>query len=169
MGWLIALGIIVLLAVLPLGVSAKYDELGPQLWVIAGPLRLKLLPGKKKEKDKKKKKAPKIKTKERPQEILEKDIYTLDGFAKIEDATFEFVKDEEETKVIGEGNVKFQDIPTKYYINDILKKPKIAFAPEDAVEGVEFTIDSKGNLNAAFEDDAEVELNLKGIKKKEFI
>lgn len=55
MGWLIALSVIILLAVLPLGVSAKYDELGPQLWVIAGPLRLKLLPGKKKEKDKKKK------------------------------------------------------------------------------------------------------------------
>lgn len=55
MGWLIALAVISLLAVLPLGISAKYDELGPRLWVIAGPVRLKLLPGKKKAKETEKK------------------------------------------------------------------------------------------------------------------
>ena len=55
MGWLIALAVVALLAVLPLGISAKYDEQGPWLWVIAGPVRLKLLPGKKKTKDTKKK------------------------------------------------------------------------------------------------------------------
>jgi len=55
MGWLIALAVISLLAVLPLGISAKYDELGPQLWVIAGPVRLKLLPEKRKTQDKEKK------------------------------------------------------------------------------------------------------------------
>lgn len=50
MGWLIALGVLFLLAVLPLGVSARYDSDGPVLKVIAGPLRLKVFPVKKKEK-----------------------------------------------------------------------------------------------------------------------
>lgn len=54
MGWLIALAVIVLLAVLPLGISAKYDADGAQLWVIAGPVRLKLIPGKKKAKEREK-------------------------------------------------------------------------------------------------------------------
>ena len=54
MGWLIALAVIGLLAALPLGISAKYDEHGPQLWIIAGPVRWKLIPGKKKAKDKEK-------------------------------------------------------------------------------------------------------------------
>lgn len=120
-----------------------------------------------KDSKKNKKKAPKIRTVERPQQLIEKDIYTLDGFAKVENATFEFEKDEKGAHVIGEGNVKFQDVPLVYYINGKRKTDKTAFAPEDAVEGVGFTIDSSGNLNAAFETDAEVELNLKGIKGKE--
>lgn len=49
-GWLIALAIIILLAVLPLGVSAKYDCGGPLVRVIAGPIRLTVFPLKKKEK-----------------------------------------------------------------------------------------------------------------------
>lgn len=116
---------------------------------------------------KKEKKAPKIKTKKETQEELKKDLYTLDGFAKIEDAAFDFIKEDGEAKVRGEGSVKFLDIPAIYYINDKRSKEKVAFAPEDAVEDVEFSIDSDGKLNAKFEDDAEVELNLKGVKKKE--
>jgi len=58
MGWLIALALIALLAVLPLGISAKYDAEGPQLLVITGPVRLKVYPGrKKKAKQEKSKKA----------------------------------------------------------------------------------------------------------------
>ncbi len=44
MGWLITLGILFLLAVLPLGVSVKYDEDGPLVKVIAGPIRMTLYP-----------------------------------------------------------------------------------------------------------------------------
>ena len=47
MGWLIALAILVLLAVCPLGISAKYDEAGALVKVIAGPVRLRLYPTKK--------------------------------------------------------------------------------------------------------------------------
>ena len=60
MGWLIALGIIVLLAIMPLGVSACYNADGLLVRLILGPVRLQLIPGKKKankkEKPKKQKK-----------------------------------------------------------------------------------------------------------------
>jgi len=47
MGWLIALAILALLAILPLGVSIAYDEDGPRAKVIAGPLKLQVYPVKK--------------------------------------------------------------------------------------------------------------------------
>ena len=50
MGWLIALGVIALLAVLPLGVSARYNAKGLLVKVIAGPVRFTVFPLKKKEK-----------------------------------------------------------------------------------------------------------------------
>lgn len=53
MGWLIALGVLILLAILPLGVAARYDSNGPLVKLIAGPVRLTLYPGKKKEKSSK--------------------------------------------------------------------------------------------------------------------
>ena len=61
MGWLIALGILILLAILPLGVTVRYDYSGILLKAIAGPFRITLLPTKKKKdkppKEKKKEKA----------------------------------------------------------------------------------------------------------------
>lgn len=51
MGWLIAAGVIVLLAVLPLGVSVIYNDSGLMAWLLAGPVRVKVYPsGKKKAK-----------------------------------------------------------------------------------------------------------------------
>ena len=64
MGWLITLGILVLLAILPLGVSVKYDEDGPVVKLIAGPVKITLFPRKKKDKKEKKKEQPK-----QPEEI----------------------------------------------------------------------------------------------------
>lgn len=61
MGWLIALGVLTLIAILPVGVSARYDESGPYVAVIAGPLRIPVFPIKKKEKKEKKEKPKKIK------------------------------------------------------------------------------------------------------------
>lgn len=60
MGWLIALGILILLAILPLGVTVRYDYSGILLKAIAGPFRITLLPAKKK-----KEKHPKEKKKEK--------------------------------------------------------------------------------------------------------
>ena len=62
MGWLIALGIVVLLAILPLGASVKYDADGPLVKLIAGPVKITLFSRPKKPKMEKKpkesKKAP---------------------------------------------------------------------------------------------------------------
>ena len=61
MGWLIALGVLALIAIIPIGVSAFYDEDGPRAFIIAGPVRIPVFPVKKKEK----KEQPK-KTKKKP-------------------------------------------------------------------------------------------------------
>lgn len=53
MGWVIALGILLLLAILPLGVSAKYDGGGLSAKVLAGPIGIRLYPRAKKRPDKK--------------------------------------------------------------------------------------------------------------------
>lgn len=50
MGWLIALAVIVVLAILPLGASVKYDSSGTLVRIIAGPIRFTVVPGKKKPK-----------------------------------------------------------------------------------------------------------------------
>ena len=62
MGWWIALGVVFLLGILPLGVSARYSGEGPLLRVVIGPVRLTLFPRKKKEKKPK----PAKKTAEQP-------------------------------------------------------------------------------------------------------
>lgn len=56
MGWLIAFGILVLLAILPLGAKIVYDCDGFLLQIIAGPIRIPILPKKKKDDEKKEKK-----------------------------------------------------------------------------------------------------------------
>lgn len=62
-GWLIALGILVLLAILPLGVSALYNADGPLIRLILGPVKLTLFPRKKKPKKENPKKEAKAKAK----------------------------------------------------------------------------------------------------------
>ncbi|MBO5323124.1 MAG: DUF2953 domain-containing protein [Oscillospiraceae bacterium] len=59
MGWLIALGIIVLLAIMPLGVSVRYNADGPYVGLILGFYKLQIIPKAKKtdKKEKPKKKA----------------------------------------------------------------------------------------------------------------
>ena len=65
MGWLITLGILVLLAELPLGIHVRYDEDGALGKLIAGPIRILLFPRPKKEKKEKPKKEPKPKKKKK--------------------------------------------------------------------------------------------------------
>lgn len=54
MGWLIAFGILFLLAILPLGANVTYNADGPLVKIIAGPVRFTVFPAKKKEKKPKK-------------------------------------------------------------------------------------------------------------------
>lgn len=65
-GWLIALAILVLLAIMPLGVSVRYDADGAVIRVIAGFLKIKVFPTKPKEKKEKKTKKPKEKKTKKP-------------------------------------------------------------------------------------------------------
>ena len=62
MGWWIALGVLVLIAILPVGASVFYDEDGFRAFVLAGPIRIPVFPVKKKEKKQKPKKEPKKQT-----------------------------------------------------------------------------------------------------------
>ena len=71
MGWWIALGILVGILILPIGVSALYDSQGFRARVIIGFIRFTIFPMKKKEKKEKKKKqdtAPKETEQETPKE-----------------------------------------------------------------------------------------------------
>ena len=52
MSWLVALAVVVLIGFVPIGVSARYNESGPLVKLIAGPFRATIVPGKKKEKKK---------------------------------------------------------------------------------------------------------------------
>ena len=47
MGWWIALGVLTLIAILPIGVSAHYDGDGPRVFLLTGPVRIQVYPQKK--------------------------------------------------------------------------------------------------------------------------
>ena len=98
MFWLITAGVLVLLAVLPLGVSAAYDEGGPLVRLIAGPIRIRVYPTKpKKEKAKDQKpkkttekKQEKKKTEEKP---AEKKGGSVRDFLPLVSLALEFLND----------------------------------------------------------------------------
>ena len=64
MGWLITLGVIVLLAVVPLGVFVQYNADGPLVRIVLGPVKLTVFPLPKKQKKEKKAKEPTEKEKQ---------------------------------------------------------------------------------------------------------
>ena len=68
MGWLIAFGILFLLAILPLGANVMYNADGPQVKIIAGLVRFTVFPVKKKEKKPKKGKVEKKSKKDKAEE-----------------------------------------------------------------------------------------------------
>lgn len=68
MGWLIALGVVIVLALLPLGVRVSYGADGPLVWILLGPVRYTVFPRPKKEKKEKKKDAPAEKTEAQKEE-----------------------------------------------------------------------------------------------------
>ena len=67
---LIVLAVLVLLALIPLGAHVRYDSEGAFVWLVAGPIRIRLLPkkSKKPKKDKKERKSGKKKKPKEPDE-----------------------------------------------------------------------------------------------------
>ena len=51
MGWIVALAVLILLAMLPLGVLAGYDSSGVLIRILVGPVRLTVIPARKKKND----------------------------------------------------------------------------------------------------------------------
>ena len=49
MGWLIALAVIICILCVPLGIDGRYDDSGAVVYLVAGPVRIPIFPGKKKE------------------------------------------------------------------------------------------------------------------------
>ena len=80
MGWLIALLVLFLLAILPLGVSVIYNADGPLIRIVAGIFKIKVFPGKKQDPDKppkakkKKEQKPKEKSENKNEKKTKKNI-----------------------------------------------------------------------------------------------
>lgn len=96
MGWLIALGVLILIAIIPIGISASYDVEGPCVRVYAGLVRFAVYPAKKKEKKVKEKKPPKTKKKTASNTSSQKSNKKKDGgsiqdFFPIVDVVLDFV------------------------------------------------------------------------------
>ena len=96
MGWLIFLGVILLLLILPLGVGAVYDSDGPRVSILAGPVRIPVYPGKKKDqkpkaKKEKKKTEPKAKFAKQPKK--EKKGGPLTDFLPLVEIILDFMGD----------------------------------------------------------------------------
>ena len=92
MGWLIALGILVLLMCLPLGISGIYDGSGAQVRLILGPIRLLLYPGKGK-KEKKEKPAPKEQKKGPSRSATKQKGGSLGDFIPLARRVLDFLED----------------------------------------------------------------------------
>ena len=96
MGWLIALGILLLIAIIPVGASIFYDVDGFRAFVIAGPVRICVFPAKKKEKKEKSKVKEKKKTvkttkkKDKPKK-KEKRGGSISDFLPVLDKTLDFL------------------------------------------------------------------------------
>jgi len=80
MGWWITLGVLILLGLIPLGASVKYNADGPLVKIIAGPVRVKVFPLPKKEK----KPNPKAEAKKAKKEAEKKAKKEADKKAKAE-------------------------------------------------------------------------------------
>ena len=90
MGWWIALAVVAGLAILPLGVSFRYRAEGVLLSIVAGPVRIRILPAKKKKPRKDKPaKAKKEKTKKKKPAAKKKDAAPAEAPKPVPDQPLE--------------------------------------------------------------------------------
>ena len=97
MGWLIAAAVIILLLILPLGASIIYNADGPLVRLVAGPIFIRLYPGKKQDPDKpikpKKKKEKPKKEKKPATGATKKKGGPISDFYPFVKLVFDFLKD----------------------------------------------------------------------------
>ena len=74
MGWWITLGILFLLAILPLGVSVRYNAEGAVVKIILGPVKLQVVPVKKKPPKEKKEKPKKESKPKKPKQMPSRQV-----------------------------------------------------------------------------------------------
>ncbi len=98
MGWWIALAVVVLLAILPLGASVIYDADGPLIKIIAGFLRIQIIPAKKKKKPQKEKKKKEKKAASQQPEATADQPETADHPAEGESHSAETLSEEKPGK-----------------------------------------------------------------------
>lgn len=94
MGWLIALGVLTLIAILPIGVSAVYDANGPQAYATIGIVRILLFPAKKKERKSKEetKKKQSVSAPAAKKKTPAKKGGSIQDFFPVVDTVLDFVK-----------------------------------------------------------------------------
>lgn len=88
MGWLIALGVLIGIAILPLGVSVVYDASGTRVSVIAGPARFAVFPKKKRAASDQKKV---VKKKEKPKKKKDTSGGSIKDFKPLLSGVLEFL------------------------------------------------------------------------------
>lgn len=93
MGWWIALGVLILIAIFPIGVSALYDGGGPRVSLIVGPVRVLVYPPKEKKEKTQRKKATKEKVTQSSGQKVEKKQTggSLQDFFPIVDCVLDFI------------------------------------------------------------------------------
>ena len=92
MGWLIALGALVILAALPLGVGCVYDQSGLVLRLLIGPFSIRLYPGKAGKEAQKQEKSPETK-KTVSQNVRQKKGGALSDLLPLIEIAFDFLGD----------------------------------------------------------------------------
>lgn len=95
MGWWIALGVLTLIAILPIGVSAHYDGDGPRVFLLTGPVRIQVYPQKKHRKKEKPPKIQKNKTDESTGKKADKQVKggSIQDFLPLVDLVLDFLSD----------------------------------------------------------------------------
>ena len=91
MGWLIALGVLILLAIVPVGVSAYYDASGARVLAVAGPVRLQLFPARKQKPEKKQKTEKPVKKAATKEAAKPKKGGNVQDFLPLIDTVLDFV------------------------------------------------------------------------------
>ena len=91
MGWLIAVAVLVILALTPLGVRVRYDASGLKIALIAGFIRIQLIPGKEKENKETKNRDEVKKTEKKKENVKKKSGGSITDFLPLVRTALDFL------------------------------------------------------------------------------